>query len=85
MVNNYRLGHTECDVILKIGARSGRMAALFKSSGADSEEGAEWSADKSYVALALQLHATKQIGGRFDQNTVFWVGPDAVRKLIPLR
>ena len=41
LANNFRLGHTEYSVILKIGMRSGRLAALFKSSGAASEEGAE--------------------------------------------
>ncbi len=33
MATDYRLGHTEHDIILKIGVRSERLAALFTSSG----------------------------------------------------
>ncbi|WP_445775461.1 DUF3293 domain-containing protein [Shewanella sp.] len=128
LATNYRLGHTEYDIILNIGERAARLADLFTSSGvtcgafltaynprgaiqsdeangrghaelaamlrdqalrsiegSGSDEGTEWPAEKSYFALGLQLHAAKQIGGRFDQNAIFRVGLDAVRKLIPLR
>jgi hypothetical protein len=46
--------------------------------GSGSEEGIEWPAEKSWFALGLQLEPAKDIGRRFDQDDIAWVGPDAV-------
>jgi hypothetical protein len=128
LATDYRLGHTVQDIVLNIGRRSERLAALFTSSsvecgafltahnprgaiqsddsnerghvelagllrdqglqaveGSGSEEGTEWTAEKSYFALGLQLDAAKQIGRHFAQDAIVWVGADAVPQLMLLR
>jgi hypothetical protein len=124
----YRLGHTAQDIVLIIGKRSDRLAALFAEcgvscgafltafnphgsiqphaanerghaeladllrkygtaaiEGSGSAEGADWPTEKSWFALGLQLDPAKDIGRRFDQDAIVWVGPDAVPHLILLR
>ena len=38
---------------------------------------------KSYFAVSLQFDAAKQIGRHFVQDSIVWVGADAVPQLIP--
>ncbi len=128
LATGYRLGHTAQDIVLNIGKRSERLAALFARRGVNcgafitaynprstvqspavnerghaelvdllcnqgiaaiegsgSEEGTDWPAEKSWFALGLQLGPAKDIGRRFDQDAIVWVGAHAVPQLILLR
>jgi hypothetical protein len=128
LATDYRLGHSDQDIVLNIGTRSGRLVSLFAEHGVScgafltaynprgaiqpdsanesshaelayllqehgiaaiegngSEEGSDWPAEKSWFALGLQLDPAKDLGRRFDQDAIVWVGPDAVPQLILLR
>ena len=128
LTTDYRIGHTDRDIVLTIGERSDPLAALFTCrnidcgafltaynprgtiqpdaanhladtqltakiqelgleaiEGSSSEEGTDWPPEKSVFALGLALEPAKAIGGRFDQDAIVWVGPDAVPQLILLR
>ena len=67
------------------------LAHLLQEHGAAAIEGSgsgkdtDWPAEKSWFALGLQLDPAKDIGRRFDQDAIVWVGPDAVPQLILLR
>jgi len=53
--------------------------------GSGSEEGTDWPAERSYFAFDLELEPAKEIGIRFDQDAIVWVGSDAIPQLILLR
>ncbi|MDN5754014.1 MAG: DUF3293 domain-containing protein [Nitrosospira sp.] len=44
-----------------------------------------WPAEKSFLALGLDLEVSQAIGREFGQNAIIWCGPDAIPKLFLLR
>ncbi len=44
-----------------------------------------WPAEKSFLAIGVSLEKAKQLGRRFAQNAIVWVGSDAVPRLVLLR
>ncbi|WP_213539526.1 DUF3293 domain-containing protein [Nitrosospira sp. NRS527] len=45
----------------------------------------KWPAEKSFIALGLDLEASCALGKEFGQNAIVWAGADAVPRLILLR
>lgn len=43
-----------------------------------------WPAEKSFLALGLDIEASQAIGREFGQNAIIWSGPDAIPRLILL-
>lgn len=44
-----------------------------------------WPAEKSFLALGLDLETSKAVGKEFGQNAVVWAGSDAIPRLVLLR
>ena len=72
------LGHVELAQLLR-----GKGLTIIE--GAGSECGSDWSEERSWFALGLALSSAKELGTRFAQDAIVWVGPDAVPQLILLR
>jgi hypothetical protein len=53
--------------------------------GAGSDPTGSWPSEKSYLAFGMGLEISAQIGQRFQQDAVLWVGADAVPRLMLLR
>lgn len=45
----------------------------------------KWPAEKSFLALGLDLEASSALGKEFGQNAIVWAGADAIPRLILLR
>jgi len=63
-----------------LGSQAGMV---IESAGAD-PSGA-WPEEKSFLALGVDLVASKRLGIQFGQNAIVWAGEDAVPRLILLR
>ncbi len=61
---------------------SGQASAVIESAGADPSEA--WPEEKSFLALGVDLEASKVLGTQFGQNAIVWAGEDAVPRLILL-
>lgn len=44
-----------------------------------------WEAEESYLVLGITLEAAKEVGKKYEQNAIVWIGPDAIPELILLR
>jgi hypothetical protein len=44
----------------------------------------EWPAEKSFLALGLDLETSRALGEEFGQNAIVWAGADAIPRLILL-
>jgi hypothetical protein len=44
-----------------------------------------WTGEPGYLALGVDLDASRVLGGKFRQNAIIWAGEDAVPRLILLR
>jgi hypothetical protein len=44
-----------------------------------------WPAEKSFLALGLDLEVSRALGAEFQQNAVLWANADAIPRLILLR
>ncbi len=53
--------------------------------GMSCDSSGAWPAEKSFLALGLDLEVSQAIGSEFRQNAIIWSGPDAVPRLILLR
>ena len=53
--------------------------------GAGSDPSGAWPEEKSFFALGVDLDAARDLGMRYGQDAIVWVGADAVPKLILLR
>jgi hypothetical protein len=53
--------------------------------GAGADPSGAWPEEKSFFALGVDLEAARQLGIRYRQDAIVWVGADAVPKLILLR
>ena len=72
------LGHAELAQLLR-----GKGLKIIE--GAGSEDGSDWPEERSWFALGLALSSAKELGNRFAQDAIVWVGPDAIPQLILLR
>jgi hypothetical protein len=45
----------------------------------------QWPAEKSYLAFEIDAEAARELGRRFEQDAVVWIGKDAVPRLLLLR
>ncbi|SHL69343.1 Protein of unknown function [Nitrosospira sp. Nsp11] len=45
----------------------------------------KWPAEKSFLALGLDLKESSALGKEFGQNAIVWAGADAIPRLILLR
>jgi hypothetical protein len=68
-----------------------RLGAELAASGYGFVEGAGedpdgiWSAELSYLVLGIELEAAEEVGRRYAQNAIVWVGADVVPTLVLLR
>lgn len=53
--------------------------------GSGSTVGSDWPAERSYFALDLGIELASDIGKRFDQDAIVWIGSDLVPQLVLLR
>lgn len=53
--------------------------------GAGEDPEGRWPAERSYLVLGMALEAAKEIGRRYGQNAIVWVGADAAPELLLLR
>jgi hypothetical protein len=53
--------------------------------GAGADPTGAWPEEKSFFALGIDEGTARQIGSRFGQDAVVWVGPDAIPRLLLLR
>ena len=44
-----------------------------------------WEAEESYLVLGITLEVAKEIGKKYEQNAIVWIGSDAIPRLILLR
>ncbi len=44
----------------------------------------KWPAEKSFLALGLDLETSRALGREFGQNAIVWAGADAIPRLILL-
>ena len=56
---------------------------VFEGDGADPN--GQWPAEKSYLAFGVDADAAGELGRRFKQDAVVWIGKDAVPRLLLLR
>ncbi len=68
-----------------------RLGEVLRALVADVIEGAgadptgQWPPEKSYFALGISAEVARDLGRRFKQDAVFWIGEDAVPQLLLLR
>lgn len=55
---------------------------IIEGMGIDPSE--EWPAERSFLALGLDLETSRALGREFGQNAIVWAGADAIPKLILL-
>ncbi len=53
--------------------------------GAGEDPDGLWLAERSYLVLGIELEAAQEVGRRYGQNAIVWVGADAVPTLVLLR
>ena len=53
--------------------------------GAGADPSGAWPEEKSFFALGVDLDGARNLGNRYMQDAIVWVGADAVPKLILLR
>ncbi len=53
--------------------------------GISTDPSEQWAAEKSFLALGVNLEISKALGTKFNQNAIVWIGSDATPLLILLR
>lgn len=53
--------------------------------GVSTDPAKKWPAEKSFLALGINLKTAMSLGKQFDQNAVVWADTDAIPRLILLR
>jgi hypothetical protein len=53
--------------------------------GAGADPACQWPPEKSYLALGINAEVARDLGRRFMQDAVVWIGEDAVPQLLLLR
>ncbi|MGH8763258.1 MAG: DUF3293 domain-containing protein [Nitrosospira sp.] len=61
----------------------GKAGQIMEGTGCDPT--GTWAAEKSFLALGLDLETSKAVGKEFGQNAVVWAGSDAIPRLVLLR
>ena len=67
------------DEILSLELRPGQLIE-----GIGIDPSGEWPAEKSFLALGLDLETSRALGREFGQNAIVWAGADAIPRLILL-
>lgn len=55
------------------------------SEGEGADPAGKWPAERSYLAFGIDADAARELGRRFKQDAVVWIGKDAVPQLLLLR
>ena len=53
--------------------------------GAGQGEDPAWPAEASYLAIGISREQACELGRKYQQNAIVWIGPDAVPELVLLR
>ena len=53
--------------------------------GAGQGEDPAWPAEASYLAIGISCEQACELGRKYQQNAIVWIGPDAVPELVLLR
>ena len=61
----------------------GKAGQIIEGTGCDSS--GAWPAEKSFLALGLDLETSQALGREFGQNAIVWAGADAIPRLVLLR
>jgi hypothetical protein len=56
---------------------------VIEGDGADPS--GQWPAERSYLAFGIDADAARELGRRFQQDAVVWIGKDAIPQLLLLR
>ena len=72
------------DAHLRLGADL-TAAGYHLVEGAGEDPTGGWTAEPSYLVLAMALDAAQEVGRRYGQNAIVWAGADAVPELVLLR
>lgn len=75
-INEVAHGHLATDL---------RAMSIRVMEGAGSDPSGAWPEEKSCFAFGVNLDAARDLGTRYGQDAIVWVGSDAVPKLILLR
>jgi len=62
-----------------------RTLTPYTIEGVGADPAGAWPEEKSYFALGINEDTARQLGMRFHQDAVVWVGPDAIPQLLLLR
>ena len=62
-----------------------RMLSARVIEGAGIDSSGAWPEERSFFALGVDLDTARNLGNRYTQDAIVWVGADAVPKLILLR
>lgn len=53
--------------------------------GEGSDPSGKWRPEKSYLAFGIGIDDARELGSRFQQDAVVWIGKDAIPQLLLLR
>ena len=53
--------------------------------GEGSDPSGKWRTEKSYLAFGIDADAARELGRRFKQDAIVWIGKDAIPQLLLLR
>jgi hypothetical protein len=53
--------------------------------GDGADPSGQWPAERSYLAFGIDADAARELGRRFQQDAVIWIGKDAIPQLLLLR
>jgi hypothetical protein len=56
---------------------------VIEGEGADAD--GNWPPEKSYLAIGIGVDTARELGSRFRQDAVIWIGKDAIPQLLLLR
>ncbi|MGF6637029.1 DUF3293 domain-containing protein [Paraburkholderia sp. MM6662-R1] len=79
-----------CDVEVNVRrqealARELTQLGLKFINGVGQHPSGDWPGEPSFLVLGVSLEDAKELGERYDQNAIVWVGHDAVPQLMLLR
>lgn len=62
-----------------------RAASDHVVDGEGADPAGQWPAEKSHLAFGIDAEAAQELGRRFEQDAVVWIGKDAIPQLLLLR
>jgi hypothetical protein len=82
-IQNPEVNQEACASLFRRLCRLVGPGRIIKGEGLDPS--GKWPAEKSFLALGLDLETSSALGREFGQNAIVWAGVDAVPRLILLR